>query len=119
IGAAFTISQGMGILIFLAVFLHKIPDGFTVASIFISSGHTASQALGAAMALGASTIMGVFAIHLFGAGVTYALPISTGSTLYVAATDLMPEANREKGVKMALIAFAGMGLFLLVRNVVA
>ena len=48
---------------------------------------------------------------------TYALPVSTGSTLYVAATDLMPEANREKGVQMALIVFAGMGLFLLVRKV--
>jgi hypothetical protein len=28
----------------------------------------------------------------------------------------MPEVNREKGVKMAVIVFAGMGLFLLVRT---
>jgi zinc and cadmium transporter len=117
IGAGFMISPSMGLLIFLAVFLHKIPDGFTVSSIFITSGHSGAQALAAATALGVSTIVGVLVIHLVGGGVTYALPISTGSTLYVAATDLMPEANREKGVEMALLVFAGMGLFLLVRMI--
>jgi zinc transporter ZupT len=117
IGAGFMISESLGFLIFLAVFLHKIPDGFTVSSIFITSGHTSRQALAAATALGVSTILGVLAIHLFGQGVTYALPISTGSTLYVAATDLMPEANREKGVEMALLVFAGIAMFLAVRAV--
>jgi ZIP family zinc transporter/zinc and cadmium transporter len=115
IGAGFAISQSMGLLIFLAVFLHKIPDGFTISSLFISSGHTGSQAFAAATALGVSTIVGVLTVHLVGGGVTYALPISTGSTLYVAATDLMPEANREKGVDMAFLVFAGMGLFLLIK----
>jgi ZIP family zinc transporter/zinc and cadmium transporter len=57
----------------------------------------------------------VLAVHLLGSSVSYALPISTGSTLYVAATDLMPEVNREKGVKMAIVVLAGLGLFLLVR----
>jgi ZIP family zinc transporter/zinc and cadmium transporter len=62
-----------------------------------------------------STLLGVLAVHLTGNGVEYALPVSTGSTLYVAATDLMPEVNREPGVRMAFIVFAGMGLFLAVR----
>jgi len=31
----------------------------------------------------------------------------------------MPEVNREKGVKMAFIVFAGMGLFMLVRMIAA
>ena len=66
--------------------------------------------------LGASTLLGVLAVHLLGGSVTYALPISTGSTLYVAATDLMPEVNREKGVRMAFVVFAGMGLFLLAKT---
>jgi hypothetical protein len=29
----------------------------------------------------------------------------------------MPEVNREKGVKMAFVVFAGLGLFLLVRMI--
>ena len=117
IGAGFLISDSAGLLIFLAVFLHKIPDGFTVSSIFISSGYSAPKALGAAVALGVSTIVGVLAVHLVGGGGVFALPIATGSLLYVAATDLMPEVNRESGVKMAIIVFAGMGLFLLVQLV--
>jgi ZIP family zinc transporter/zinc and cadmium transporter len=116
IGAGFEISQGLGVLIFLAVFLHKIPDGFTVSSILITSGYSNKHALAATVAMGVSTLLGVLAVHLTGNGVEYALPLSTGSTLYVAATDLMPEVNREKGVRMAFIVFAGMGLFLAVRT---
>ena len=44
-----------------------------------------------------------------------ALPIAAGSLLYVAATDLMPEVNRDPGVRMAFVVFAGMALFLLVQ----
>ena len=103
-------------LIFLAVFLHKIPDGFTISSIVITSGHSTNSALSAAVSPGASTLLGVLAVHLLGGSVKYALTISTGYTLYVAATDLMPEVNREKGVKMAFVVFAGMGLFLLAKT---
>ena len=117
IGAGFIVSPGVGFLIFLAVLLHKIPDGFTISSIVMTSGHSTRTALAAATALGVSTLIGVLAVHLLGGSVSYALPISTGSTLYVAATDLMPEVNREKGVKMAFVVFAGMGLFLLVRTI--
>jgi len=115
IGAGFLISDGAGFLIFLAVFLHKIPDGFTIASVAVSSGYTAAHAIGAAAMLGIATLIGVFAVHAAGDGAVYALPIAAGCTLYVAATDLMPEANRETGARMAFIVFAGMGLFLLVR----
>jgi zinc transporter ZupT len=117
IGAGFIISDSVGFLIFLAVLLHKIPDGFTIASIAITSGRSSRSALAASMSLGLSTVLGVLAVHAIGSSVSYALPISTGSTLYVAATDLMPEVNREKGVKMAFLVFAGMGLFLLVRMI--
>jgi ZIP family zinc transporter/zinc and cadmium transporter len=117
IGAGFIISSEVGLLIFLAVFLHKIPDGFTISSIFVSSGYSSNTALAAATSLGISTILGVLIVHIAGSGVNYALPISTGSTLYVAATDLMPEVNRETGVKMAFVVFAGMGLFLVAQMV--
>jgi len=118
IGAGFVVSERVGTLIFLAVLLHKIPDGFTISSIALTSGRSARSALAAATSLGASTLIGVLAVHFMGASIPYALPISTGSTLYVAATDLMPEVNQAKGVKMAFVVFAGMGLFLLVRMVV-
>jgi len=117
IAAGFIVSPSVGLLIFLAVLLHKIPDGFTISSIIITSGHSKKSALAAATALGGSTLLGFLTVHLLGGSVTYALPLSTGATLYVAATDLMPEVNREKGVKMAIVVFAGMSLFLLLRTI--
>ena len=86
IGAGFVVSPSVGILIFLAVFLHKIPDGFTISSLFVSSGYSTRSALAAATSLGASTLLGVLVVHIAGSGVNYALPLSTGSTLYVAAS---------------------------------
>jgi zinc and cadmium transporter len=115
IGASFLISESAGILVFLAVFLHKIPDGFTIASITLSSGYTNQRAIAATALLGTSTVAGVLTVHVAQSLVQYALPISAGSLLYVAATDLMPEVNRDAGVKMAMLVFAGMGLFLAVQ----
>jgi len=117
IAAGFIVSPTVGLLIFLAVLLHKIPDGFTISSIIITSGYSKQSALAAATALGISTLLGFLAVHLLGGSVPYALPVSTGATLYVAATDLMPEVNHEKGIKMAIVVFAGMGLFLLLRTI--
>jgi len=114
IGAGFSVSGELGFLVFVAMFLHKIPDGFTIASIVRSTGHPASRALTASALLGIATLIGV-AVY-YGAGAPgSALPLAAGCTLYVAATDLMPEVNREHGVRMALLVFAGIGFFLVIR----
>jgi len=117
IGVGFSVSRGLGFVVFVAMFLHKIPDGFTIASIVRSTGHTSLRALMASAFLGVATLIGVVAFHLTGDSPN-ALPLAAGCTLYVAATDLMPEVNREHGVKMALLVFAGVGLFLLVWTLV-
>ena len=114
IGAGFLIGREVGIVLFLAVFLHKIVDGFTIASIVITSGYSASRAMGASVLLAVATVIGVMAVHAAGSA-NYALPITAGCSLYVAATDLMPEVNRELGVKMAFLVFGGMGLFLIIQ----
>ena len=41
------------------------------------------------------------------------MPVSAGVTLYVAATDLIPEVNRERGVGMAILVFLGVALLFL------
>jgi len=116
IGAGFSVSRELGLLVFLAMFLHKIPDGFTIASIVRSTGHPPNRALAASALLGVSTLVGLAAFYAMGSP-AFALPLAAGCTLYVAATDLMPEVNREHGFRMALLVFAGMGLFLLVRQI--
>ncbi len=111
IASGFLVSVPLGLLIFCAVILHKIPEGVTVASIALASGHGKRGALAASFILAAATLAGVLGMHQFEAAVSYALPFSTGVTLYVAATDLMPEVNEERGMKMTLVVFLGVALF--------
>jgi ZIP family zinc transporter/zinc and cadmium transporter len=115
IGSGFVLSRWLGVLIFVAVFLHKVPEGFTVASVMLASGRSRRVALRAAIALAGATMLGVLVILLAPGLVRVGLPLSAGVALYVAATDLVPEVNREPGIRMALVFFAGVVVFLLVR----
>ena len=115
IGSGFAISRALGMLIFLAIFLHKAPEGFTMASVMLASGQSRKTALSSAIALAGATLVGVLVIELLPGLVRFGLPISAGVALYVAATDLVPEVNREPGIRMALVFFAGVAGFLLLR----
>ncbi|MGA3264067.1 MAG: ZIP family metal transporter [Terracidiphilus sp.] len=117
IGSGFVISNWLGWLIFLAIFLHKAPEGFTMASVMLASGRSRSTALSSAAVLAGATLAGVLVIELVPGWLPYGLPISAGVALYVAATDLVPEVNREPGIRMALVFFAGVGAFLLLRMI--
>jgi zinc and cadmium transporter len=113
IASAFIVSNWLGWIVFLAVFLHKVPEGFTVASVMLAGGQSRRNAWAASMLLGAATVAGVLTMAVFRHQVTYGLPLSAGVTVYVAASDLIPEVNREPGVRMALVVFLGVGLLFL------
>jgi zinc transporter ZupT len=113
IASGFLVSVPLGLLIFFAVVLHKVPEGFTVASIALASGRGKRGALMASFVLAGATLAGVVGMHQFVGAVPYALPLSTGVTLYVAASDLIPEVNEERGIAMALVVFLGVALFYL------
>ena len=115
IGSGFVLSHWLGVVLFLAVFLHKIPEGFTIASVMLAGGRGRRAALNSALFLGAMTVLGVMVINLEPSWVRVGLPLSAGVTIYVAATDLVPEVNREPGMKMALVFFAGVVVFFLLR----
>ena len=113
IASGFIVSNWLGWIIFFAIFLHKIPEGFTVASVMLVSGESRRAAWGASVLLGAATLAGVLTMVLLRHEVSFGLPLSAGVTIYVAASDLIPEVNREPGVKMALVVFLGVGLLFL------
>lgn len=115
IASGFALSSVLGWLIFLAVTLHKVPEGFTVASVMLASGRSRRTAFLSAVLLASSTLAGVLVINLAPGWVGVGLPLSAGVALYVAATDLVPEVNREPGIRMALVFFAGVLLFVLLR----
>jgi zinc and cadmium transporter len=116
IAAGFLVSTWLGAVIFLAVFLHKLPEGFTVASVVLASGKGKHDAILAAGSLGAATLAGVLLTSALEAQLRYALPLSGGVTLYVAATDLLPEVNREPGWRMAVLVFVGLASLLIMQH---
>jgi zinc transporter ZupT len=107
----------LGLLLSLAILLHKVPEGFTVASIVLSSGRGAAAARRASLLIGAATFAGILSIFLLQPAIKYTLPFSAGVTLYVAASDLIPEVNHagEHGgaARASLPVFAGVALFAL------
>ena len=118
IASGFIISSWLGWVIFLAVFLHKIPEGFTIASVMLASGRSKQMAWGASALLGGATLVGVLAMVLLKQQVGVGLPLSGGVTIYVAASDLMPEVNREPGARMAAVVLLGVGTFFLLDRIV-
>lgn len=109
IASSFMVSEYLGGIVFMAVFLHKLPEGFTVASLMLASGQGRRMAQLAATMLAAATLAGVLLMRFLPAQVGYALSLSAGVTIYVAASDLMPEVNKEPGIRMALVVFLGLG----------
>jgi ZIP family zinc transporter/zinc and cadmium transporter len=116
IAAGFLVSAALGAAIFVAVFLHKLPEGFTVASIVMAGGKGRRAAIWAAGLLGASTLLGVLLTSALQSQLKYALPLSGGVTLYVAATDLLPEVNREPDWRLALLVFGGVLSLLIMQH---
>jgi|SRR5579862_2767206 len=113
IASGFLVSNWLGWLVFCAVFLHKIPEGFTVSSVMLASGRSRGKAWGASAILGGSTLAGVLVMAIFRHHVGGGLPLAAGVTIYVAASDLVPEVNKEPAMKMALLVFVGAALFFL------
>jgi len=116
IAAGFLISTWLGTVIFVAVFLHKLPEGFTVASMVLASGQSRPNAIRAAATLGGSTLLGVALTSILQGQLRYALPLAGGVTLYVAGTDLLPEINRQPNWRMALLVFSGVAILLILQR---
>jgi ZIP family zinc transporter/zinc and cadmium transporter len=119
IASGFHISVGLGFLIFVAVALHKIPEGFTVGSIMLAAGRSRGMAMASSIALGLSTMVGVILASYLQGLLGYRLAVSAGVMIYVAASDLMPEVNRERGILMALMVFVGVLLFYLTERLLS
>ncbi len=84
----------------------------TVASIAMVSGQGRKGALRSSLVLASATLLGALSL-VEPSWVAVALPLSTGVTLYVAASDLIPEVNAIRSFRMAAAVFAGVALSLL------
>jgi len=117
IAAAAQVDFKVGILVFLAILLHKFPEGFTIASMIVAAGKGFREVLIGTSLIGLMTLLGVLLFYFVGSNigftVAYALPLASGVTLYVAASDLIPEVNHHGGKNpfVSFAVFAGVALF--------
>ncbi len=116
IASAFLVSSYLGWIVFIAVFLHKVPEGFTISSVFLASGQSRAMAWSASVLLGVGTFAGVLTMTLTQHAVGVGLPLSAGVTIYVAASDLIPEVNREPGVQTPLLVFVGVAMVFILEH---
>jgi ZIP family zinc transporter/zinc and cadmium transporter len=113
IASGFLVSERLGVLLFLAVLLHKLPEGVTIASVMLAGGAPRGRAIGAAAVLGGATILGVLLTEQVTPLARHGLALSAGVTLYVAASNLVPEFQSKRGWLTAVAFFGGaLGFFL-------
>jgi ZIP family zinc transporter/zinc and cadmium transporter len=119
VASGLRVSTALGGLVFVAVLLHKFPEGLAISSLFLAAGARRRTAILAAAALGVSTIAGVLLTDELELLRRYGLAISTGVTLYVGASNLVPELQDRPGLRIPLSFVAGCGLYLAARTLAA
>jgi len=119
IASAFLVGREVGLLVFVAIALHKLPEGVTISSLMLAGGRPARAAIEAAGLLGIATVGGVLLTDHLGFLVSHGLALSGGVTLYVAASNLVPEFQGKPGWRLPVAFFAGAGTFYLTRLLVA
>jgi zinc transporter ZupT len=104
-----------GILVFIAVLSHKIPEGFAMSSIFQAGGEKRIKSFLAAVALGVSTMAGAIAVYLTGKAefsLTF-LGLAAGSFTYISCSELVPSISGTKDKKGLWLFILGILLYYL------
>lgn len=115
IAGGYLVSAEVGFLIFLAVLLHKIPTGVSLASVMLASGNTIRSALIAVTVLGLVTVLGAVITPAIDVLAHFGLALAAGVTIYVAASNLIPESQRAEGWFVPAAVFIGVIGFALIR----
>lgn len=116
VASGLLVGGAVGALVFAGVFLHKFPEGLAISSLFLAAGSSRASAILAAAALGVSTIMGVVFTSVFTGLQSHGLAISAGVTIYVGASNLVPELQSRGGWSTPISFVAGCGAYFAARG---
>lgn len=122
ISAAMQYNFSIGVLVFIAILLHKLPEGLTIASIMLAGNKSRQTAFFASLAIGAATMLGIVLVFLLTSidenivGIIFAF--AAGVITYVGASDLIPEINRSENRITPLIVFVGFLMYYVSRELV-
>jgi zinc and cadmium transporter len=116
IAGTFLIDIRLGITAWLAAAAHEVPQELGDLGVLVYGGWSRSRAL-LLNALSATTFLigGLLTYWLsFRISVGWLIPFAAGNFIYIAASDLIPEVNKHRSVRLSLVhllAFiVGLGL---------
>lgn len=121
VGGTFLIDVRLGVAAWLAAALHEVPQEFGDFAVLVHGGWKRRKAL-LFNVLSAATFL-VGGVVAYGASfrfdVSFLVPFAAGNFIYIGASDLVPEVNKNHGVSENVVHFiafvAGAGLLLLAR----
>ena len=112
IGASFQVNREVGIATTLAIALHELPHEIGDFGVLIDSGYSKGRALLFNFLCACIAIAGVFVAFAFQSSLEnfpwVALPLTGGSFLYIAGSNLTPELQKEYAPVKSLIQCAAM-----------
>ena len=117
VASGLDVGGAVGALVFLAVILHKVPEGLAISSLFLAAGQGRRRALLAAGALGVATIAGVVLTGQVAALRDHGLALAAGVTLYVGMSNLVPEFRARGGWRLSVAFLAGSAVYFAARAV--
>ncbi|HEY8531748.1 MAG TPA: ZIP family metal transporter, partial [Limnochorda sp.] len=106
-----------GLLVLLAVTLHKVPVGFSLGALGRETLRRRRLAAWSGGVLALATLAGAAATLAVGRAVAAAepalLPLAAGALIYIGATDMIPATHHDAGRTQGVAAVAGAILFYL------
>jgi len=87
--------------------------------VWVAGGQSRSRAVGGAVVLGTATILGVLLTEQVASLARHGLALSAGVTLYVAASNLVPEFQAKRGWLTAAAFFGGAAGYFLTERILA
>jgi zinc and cadmium transporter len=112
ISAAFIASPALGIATTLAVITHEIPHELSNFTLLLYAGFSTTKAIVFNLASALVSIVGALAFYYLAGSVqnleAYGLAFTTGSFIYIACTDLLPELHKEEQMRKSLMQLAAM-----------
>ncbi len=109
IAAAFAVNINLGVVTTIAVIAHELPQEISDFGVLVYGGFTKKKALifnflSAIIAI-IGAIVGILLFRSIEGIIPSLLAITAGGFIYIAASDLIPELNRESKIAKSLLAF--------------
>ena len=114
--SGFETGLSVGILLVIAISMHKLVVGFSLGSLIRAADMRRFAAVSYTAPLFVTTVLGALLMYRFGAGNSTTsgmlVGVSGGILLYIGATDIMPRSRAELGGVSFLWGFAGASVFM-------